>query len=65
MFYMTPTSMVAYLSEQIKNLVDLGIINTKSPITDLASEGILIRKTNEGVLVKTIFLNDQYAEQKQ
>ncbi|EKT3967331.1 hypothetical protein NTJ12_002418 [Flavobacterium psychrophilum] len=61
----TPTAMAAYLSGQAKTIKELNAINAKSPIEEWLTESMLIRNTDEGQIVKTIFLNDKYAEQKQ
>lgn len=61
----TSTAMAAYLSGQVRNLYELNSINAKSPIEESLTEAMLVRVTKDGIIVKTIFLNDQYAEQKQ
>ena len=61
----TSTAMAAYLSGQVRYLYELNNINAKSPIEERLTESMLVRVTKEGIIVKTIFLNDQYAEQKQ
>lgn len=61
----TSTAMAAYLSGQVSYLYELNSINAKSPIEERLTEAMLVRITKDGIIVKTIFLNDQYAEQKQ
>lgn len=65
MQYLTPTAMAAYLSGQTNSLSKLKMINIKSPIEERLTEAMLIRTTTDERVVKTIFLNDQYAKQKQ
>ncbi|WP_409416821.1 hypothetical protein [Flavobacterium sp. PS2] len=63
--HFTPTAMAAYLSGQVKSIKELNSINANSPIAERLTEAMLIRRTYNGRIVKTIFLNDQYAKQKQ
>ncbi|GAA3784321.1 hypothetical protein [Flavobacterium ginsengiterrae] len=64
-YSLTSTAMAAYLSGQVKSTKELDKINANSPIEEMLTEAMLIRNTDEGKIVKTIFLNDQYAKQKQ
>ncbi|OXE96308.1 uncharacterized protein DUF4280 [Flavobacterium araucananum] len=64
-YRLTPTALASYLSGQVTSLKKLLIIRDNSPIQETVSEAILVKFTSEGCIVKTIFINDQYAEQKQ
>ncbi|MFH6957292.1 hypothetical protein ACHRV1_07785 [Flavobacterium aquidurense] len=63
-YRLTPTAMAAYLSGQVTTLKGLLSIRDNSPIQETVSEAILVRFFHDDCLVKTIFLNDQYSEQK-
>lgn len=61
----TTTAMIAYLSGQVKTLHELNNLNSTSPLEERLTESMLVRITEDGIIVKTIFLNDQYSQQKQ